>query len=589
MVPGGIEFGLQGGFFTKAVRTIAIGLCLMFLLCNLAAPADAYVSMGEAGWQAPAELGWYRGNVDTGAIAVNSQGEALALLVVHDATLGTAYALAVQRYLPGSGWAPLADSGAAIYPMSWINVAADANGNFFATHGYHKASTEDDLYVSRYNDTSGWHSAIPLQSASGYNIGEALLLVAPSGAAMVIWEKQDTATGYIQILSRAYSPATGWSVEMVIRAYSSVSPFYLSAGIGSDGSAAVAWGEFGEAPGVKCSLYTPGYEWTTITTLASGSCYGIAGVKFAGSSPIVVYLLTASPVQIMSRAFIGNAWHSAVQIATDPEPRNPDLAVNNVGQAMLVWGNNSYNGGARYATYSAGTWSAPATAFSLGRIDSYLGRNGLYLADNGHAIMVYDQTYGFDQSDGVVSRSYTTWGGFGEITRVTGCSPFSAPPMFAISGNGFLVAYWTMTISGKKGMMEAVYTPSHLPGPTLYLEYPVNETYVFNGAMRVTGYTDPGGTVTVNGVPIAVGQDGAFDANVIVPMGSSIMVIVARGPLGGVTEADRTIIYEDPAMNQAQKDINSLKSQALIGLALGLIALIVALVAIVLLHKKKKP
>jgi hypothetical protein len=49
------------------------------------------------------------------------------------------------------------------------------------------------------------------------------------------------------------------------------------------------------------------------------------------------------------------------------------------------------------------------------------------------------------------------------------------------------------------------------------------------------------------------------------------------------------VTYTSQTMQQMQNDINNLKSQGSLYLALGLIALIVAAVAIVLLFLRKKP
>jgi hypothetical protein len=574
----------------KAVKPIAVALCLMFLLCSvLATPAGAYASMGEAGWQAPTELGPYRGNIVSTSIDVNDQGEALAVSVVRDTLVSTEYSMAVQYYLPSSGWVTLCDAGGAMFEIDWVNVAADGRGNFFVTNGYHRTPTQNDLFVRIFNYSGGWHSHCELQYAPGFTIADVNLVVSPNGNAMVVWEKQETSTSKIQILSRAYSPATGWSAEMVVRASSMVSPFYLTAGIGKDGSAAVAWGEFGGAAGIKCSRYTPGYEWTTIETLASGNPNGIAGVKFTGTSLLVVYLVSGFPAQIWGRTFSGSTWQPAVQIATVPEPMNPNLAVNNVGQALLVWGNDSWNSGVYYATYSAGAWSGPALAFGLTRDSSYLGRNGIHLADNGHALLAYEQAYAFGDSDGVVSRPFTPSVGFGDITRVTGNSVYSDPSSYGISGNGFMVMYWRMMVAEKMVEMAAVYTPAHLPGPSLTVSTPANGTTVTSATLLVTGHTDPGSKVFVSGKEAVVDSAGGFAITVTLTVGSNELTIWSTGPLGNTTATTRAVTYTSPTMVQMQNDINNLKSQGSLYLALGLIALIVAVVAIVLLFLRKKP
>jgi hypothetical protein len=137
--------------------------------------------------------------------------------------------------------------------------------------------------------------------------------------------------------------------------------------------------------------------------------------------------------------------------------------------------------------------------------------------------------------------------------------------------------------------MAALYTPSHLPGPSLNVVSPANGTTCTTPTILVSGTTDPGSRVFVGGREAVVAADGGFAISVTLVAGSNELVISASGVVGNTTATTRSITYADQTVQQMQNDINSLKGQGTMYLALGLISLIVAVVAIVLLFMRKKP
>jgi hypothetical protein len=525
------------------------------------------------------------------SMAANEAGEGLALCAVYDQGSTIPYSLTAQRYLPGFGWAPLGDLSGAVYPIYGPEVAADSHGNFFATYTMGRTSTWDYLTVVRYNDSAGWSGSLGLQYMEGYTVAGSVLLVSPDGNAIVVWEKQNTVNSHIQVLSRSYTPGSGWSSEMTVREYGAASVYYLTAGIGAGGSAAVAWAEYtGSAMVLKCARYTPGYQWTVIETLAPSSVSDIGAVEFVGGAPMVIWLQYGSPQPIMCRAFSGSAWGPAVQIASDEEPMNLELAANSGGSAMLVWGNRSWGAGVRFATYASGAWSAPAPAFAFAKADECLGHSGLHLAEGGRAVLAYNTIYAIGNADrGIFSRAYAPATGWSGAAQVSAPSAYNGETRFSISGNGFILAHWTTGITYERAAMAAWYVPYDLPGPNLMVTSPANGTASATPYILVSGTTDPGAMVYVNGLKAAVDASGGFAAQVPLAGGSNTLMVTAEGQFGNTASAQRTVSYTDPSIQGMQNDINDLKGQGTLSVALALMASVVAAVAVVMLFLRKRP
>ena len=85
-----------------------------------------------------------------------------------------------------------------------------------------------------------------------------------------------------------------------------------------------------------------------------------------------------------------------------------------------------------------------------------------------------------------------------------------------------------------------------------------------------------------------VDANGVFAISISLVSGSNVIEVRAEGIFGNSKVATRTVTYTDQTVQQLQNDVNNLKGQGTMYLALGLIALIVAVVAIVLLFMRRK-
>lgn len=82
--------------------------------------------------------------------------------------------------------------------------------------------------------------------------------------------------------------------------------------------------------------------------------------------------------------------------------------------------------------------------------------------------------------------------------------------------------------------------------PPLVIESPADGERIDDPHVTVRGTTSPGASVTVNGAPAVVGDDGAFEYELNVPRGTTIIRIVSKRRHGSERADARRVIYDRP-------------------------------------------
>jgi hypothetical protein len=82
--------------------------------------------------------------------------------------------------------------------------------------------------------------------------------------------------------------------------------------------------------------------------------------------------------------------------------------------------------------------------------------------------------------------------------------------------------------------------------PLIFLDL-VNGTIVHSAALRLSGRTEPGAALSVNGAPVIPAPDGNFSVNLSLRPGPNQVRIEATDPAGNAASLDRTVTYEEPA------------------------------------------
>ncbi|MEI7512060.1 MAG: helix-turn-helix domain-containing protein [Candidatus Uhrbacteria bacterium] len=80
--------------------------------------------------------------------------------------------------------------------------------------------------------------------------------------------------------------------------------------------------------------------------------------------------------------------------------------------------------------------------------------------------------------------------------------------------------------------------------PPLSIESPVDGAHVQDPAIVVRGFTAAGSSVTVNGAPAVVGDDGSFEERMNIPRGATVIRIVSRRRHGSESTAAIRVVYD---------------------------------------------
>ena len=113
--------------------------------------------------------------------------------------------------------------------------------------------------------------------------------------------------------------------------------------------------------------------------------------------------------------------------------------------------------------------------------------------------------------------------------------------------------------------------------PVLALREPANGIVVDGDHIRVNGTTEPGASVTVNGVAVKVDSDGSFTVDIGLEEGSNVIVVVATDTVGNAANATVRVTSRPPVVEPPQAEGPRAPMSA--WLFVGLLAVVVYLLA----------
>lgn len=144
---------------------------------------DTTSGTGAWGSAVPIELG--TGDTGFTRIAVHASGAALAIWGQDD---GSRYRLWANRYDATSGWGTAAPIENGIGFIDNPQIEMDANGNGIAIWTQY-GSTQDQIWVNRFT-AGAWGTAVIISAPSG-NTGNPQIAFDPLGNAMAVWHQDD--------------------------------------------------------------------------------------------------------------------------------------------------------------------------------------------------------------------------------------------------------------------------------------------------------------------------------------------------------------------------------------------------------------
>jgi Glucodextranase, domain B len=434
--------------------------------------------------------------------AIDGSGNALVLL---RASNGTQYNVYATYYSVSTGWGPthrldnLTGSN-----KDWLRVAMNARGDGVAIwSGYNGTNWAD--YISLFNRTSHtWGSQMQVPTPFSY-LGSAVVGIDGNGNVMAVYNAFN-GTGYTNYASY-YRPGVGWGSPVnIAHTTMGVNTPYAVA-MNEAGDFAVSWVDWNGTRNVAVTnVFSPATGWGTNTAFYSG---------------------------------IG-----------DEGPATPSL--DGSGNTLLAY--NAWDG-TRYLAYAVfkpagGAWGAPVQ-LSSGSGDA----SGLTSALNyrGDGFVAWNQFNGVGWD--ILARRYVS--GTGWMPQYTVNLPVPATPStdtgsanIGVDGHGNAILGWNEWENDALLPFAATYVVGN-GQPTLSLTSPTNGTITNNPSITVSGSTDPGATVTIDGSPVAVALNGSFSQSYTLADGSHTFLVVAKNAAGLTTQESSTVTVDTSAPSLA--------------------------------------
>jgi uncharacterized coiled-coil protein SlyX len=420
-------------------------------------------------------------------MAMGSEGDAFILLRAEiDTETSGVFAI---RYDPGSGWIEQALIAETEYGGD-MAITVDGDGNAVAV--WAELST---LYAADYSPGDDWTAPYLLDDSGTWPH----VMFDRQGNAMAVWDGSDTA----QVESKTYDPVTGWGPLMI--ASGTLEGYDAELEVNDTGHAMVTWLMYnGTAREMYSSFYAPGVGWGT-------------------------------PEQIGP---VDGGWH----------PGGGSMAAGSDGEFFLIWQQADayeypYNWSVWVRTWSAGSGWEEGTMLRSGPGTSW----GLYATisanDAGQAIAIWTES---DETDfDVVACMYAPGVGWGGIDNVGGESTeHSWLGQAALAPNGDAVLTIREYVSGDNRLWGKEYFA--LERPDLAVTTPVDGTVTEEPSVEVSGMTDPGATVTINGTEIDVGTGGSFSVTFALSAGVNEILVVATIEGQGSTGVLIEVTFDDP-------------------------------------------
>lgn len=375
----------------------------------------------------------------TPAIARGGDGEAIAVWITAD---GFIYG---RKYSAGA-WGSIDQIFYTTYPLSELRVAMDKNGNAMAVWRYDGPPAGIDLYANYYNGTS-WGTATNIESTNG-TASDAKVAFDSSGNAIVVWKDSDDIRANRYDVSLV-TPA--WEGDQLIEtgAGVAVSP---DLAVFDNGDAIAVWAQtVGMIDVVYSNYYTMNTGWDvteqSLGNTGTGAVPQVA-VDNVGNA-VAVWLEGVGTVSVWAAQYDGGttSWGSLTELETNAHiSTTPQVGVDAQGNAIALWRAEPTTGAdrLRYKFFDGASWGTVGNVDD-GVADSFDPR--LAMDAEGHAVVVWRQNDTMDIASawGNRYRSGSGWVG-PELLESDETYPINAQSLdLVIDYNGNAAAVWTQS------------------------------------------------------------------------------------------------------------------------------------------------
>ena len=495
------------------------------------------------------------------SISMDHQGNAIAVWQQHD---GTRFNIWANRYLNGIGWEipvliEIDNSGSAEGPK----VSSDPNGNAIAVWEQDDGARKN-IWANRYTVGKGWGVAQLIETDDSGNSVFPNIAIAPSGNAVAVWQQNDGTR--FNIWANHYIIGVGWGMAQLIESDSG-SAWHPEVAVDPSGNAIAVWYQYdGTRYNIWSNRYTAGVGWGTAQLIedeSSGSAERPSLVMDTAGNAIVVWLQYVGVYKSIwaNRYNAGVGWGTAQRIQTEGSGSsyNPHISIDASGNAMAVW-----------PQYTGTRVSIHANRFA---VDTGWGTEeniGIDIAGesqtpkvssdpSGNAIAVWEQHVDGNYHIGV--NVYTVDSGWGTAHLLEmDYYAMARSARLAHDPFGNAIAVWHQSNEEYYQIRARRYVMPDTTPPILTLTSPEDGMGSDFSTVTVSGITEPGTVLDINGVRATVRGDGSFSIDISLFPGSNTIVVTSTDASGNSAIETRIVTYTDPLVDRLSSILENLTS-----------------------------
>ena len=485
-------------------------------------------------------------------VAIDPSGNTIAVWRQSD---GTRYNIWANRFTAGTGWGTAQlietdNSGEALGPQ----VAVDPSGNAIAVW-YQSDGTRNNIWANRYTAGTGWGTAQLIETDNSGSAFDPQVAIDPSGNAIAVWYQYDGTR--FNIWANRFTPGTGWGTALLIETDNSGEALGPQVAIDPSGNAIAVWHQYdGTRNNIWANRFTPGTGWGTaqlIETDNSGEALGPqVAVDPSGNAIAVWHQYDGTRYNIWANRFTaGTGWGTAQLIETDNsgEALGPQVAVDPSGNAIAVW--YQYDG-TRYTIWA--NRFTPGTGWGTAQLIETNNSGGAYSSQvaidpSGNAIAVWHQYDG--TRNNIWANRFTPGTGWGTAQLIeTDNSGFAFNPQVAIDPSGNAIAVWYQSDGTRYNIWANRYIMPDTTPPSLHISSPINGMGTDINTVVVNGITEPGASVSINGIAAYVEKNGSFSVMIPLKRGENTITVKASDPSGNTNSTSFIVVYSDPVLSE---------------------------------------
>lgn len=550
-------------------RVLTAVYCVLVFVCLVSVslvPRGAVAEDPPSGWGEAVKLEFLNALIDDVAydprVAADMYGNAFAVWYQFD---GQRYCTFADRYVRGEGWTgPVVIDTASTYDCynPWVSV--DRSGNAFAVWQQFDLSAFS-IWANMYSVGTGWGTPELIESQTE-EAGLPQVVVDRSGNATVLWMQFLSGQGHIW--SCRYVVGEGWGAEEEIEGYGqSASKFDVA--VDDSGCVVAVWSQWEDTHlNVSANRYVPGEGWGAAEMIGGNASGDVSEPKVAvdpsGNAMAVWGQFDGVYSTWYSSYVVGEGWGPATLLESEEvdDALFPRIASDPSGNFLTVWqqpeeGVNSV----WWSRYVPGDgWSAPDTV-DTSSFAAFLPQVVVDRHGNGTAL--------WTQSDGTLCSSrYVPGEGWGGTEVATTDAPGGAGSTSAAAdGIGNVVAVWTQADDSHLNVWANTYfNPDTVP-PQVSIEAPSDGLTLESPTVEVSGTTELGVTLEVNGLYVSVGLDGSFSCVISLLEGDNVITANATDLSGNWATDSVTVTYVNPVyaleaeLADALAQVDSLQAQ----------------------------